>query len=192
MPTAVDRCALKILSNTYWSTGGWRTQPETPPDDFSHATAAGLMFDPIRVTHDQAVVWALRSRTLVSKEAVVAGFLASLSSRRLDLRSALGSFAVLRHFPLHRWCRTEHGEHCCPVLRSLFLCVTSPEFVRRSRSGRRHSSRKIEAGTPLNGVAFLPYRRSVRRQLTGCGSSRQSRRMNGRFAYRKRTSGRSI
>lgn len=38
-------------------------------------------------------------------------FLASLSTRRLDLRSALGSFVVLRHFPEH-----EHtGDGWCPV-----------------------------------------------------------------------------
>lgn len=56
----------------------------------------------------------LRARR-VSGGAVVAGFLASLRSRRLELRSALGSFAVLRHFPAHRWQRVQGGEPCCPV-----------------------------------------------------------------------------
>ena len=115
MATAVDKRALKILFRTYWSSAGWRNQPETSADDLSYAKAAGLMFDPVQVTHDQAVAWALRSRSLVSKEDVVAGFVASLSSRRLDLRSALGSFAVLRNFPFHRWRPTEPTEPSCPV-----------------------------------------------------------------------------
>jgi hypothetical protein len=115
MATVIDKRALRILSSTYWSTAGWRKEPATPAGDFSYAKAAGLMFDPVQVTHDQAVDWALRSKRLVSKKAVVTGFLASLSSRRLDLRSALGSFAVLLNFPLHRWRRIEGGEHCCPV-----------------------------------------------------------------------------
>jgi hypothetical protein len=75
MATSVDKRALKILSSTYWSTSGWRKQPATPAYDFSYAKAAGLMFDPVQVKHDQAVDWALRSRELVSKEGVVAGFL---------------------------------------------------------------------------------------------------------------------
>lgn len=115
MAIAIDKRALKILSRTYWSPAGWRKQPQTPADDFSYAKAAGLMFDPIQITHDQAVDWALRSRGLVSQQGIVKGFLASLRSRRLDLRSALGSFAVLRNFPLHRWRRTDGVEHCCPV-----------------------------------------------------------------------------
>lgn len=115
MAIAVDKRALKTLLSTYWSTEGWKKQPIAPADDFSYAKAAGLMFDSIQVTHDQAIDWALRSKRLVSKEGVVTGFLASLSSRRLDLRSALGSFAVLRNLPLHRWRRIEGAEHCCPV-----------------------------------------------------------------------------
>lgn len=62
MAIAVDKRALKILSNTHWSTAGWKRQPETPADDFSYAKAAGLMFDPVHVTHDQAIDWAIRSK----------------------------------------------------------------------------------------------------------------------------------
>ena len=53
------------------------------------ATCRGRLI-PVQVTHDQAVDWALRSKRLVSKKAALAGFLASLSSPRLDLRSAPG------------------------------------------------------------------------------------------------------
>jgi len=144
MAIAVDKRALRILFDTYWSVAGWKKEPETPPDDFSYAKAAGLMFDPVGLTHDQAVEWALRSKRLASKERVVAGFLASLSSRRLELRSALGSCAVLRHFHPHRWQRIEGAEYCCPVCGG-FDGVTGSEdlnalnFERFKWGGVRHS-----------------------------------------------------
>ena len=144
MANAVDKRALKILLNTYWSAAGWRKQASTPVDDFSYAKAAGLMFDPIEITHDEAVDWALRSRQLVSKVSVVAGFLASLSTRRLNLRSALGSFAVLRNFPRHRWRRIEGAEHYCPICGAFDGTAASEDlnvlnFERFKWGGVRHS-----------------------------------------------------
>lgn len=144
MAIAIDKRALRILSNTYWSSTGWKKQPSTPPDDFSYAKAAGLMFDPVQVTHDQAIDWAFRSRKLVSKETVVSGFLASLSSRRLDLRSALASFAMLRNMPLHRWRRGD-DEHCCPVCGGFDSTARSEDlnvlnFERFKWGGVRHDN----------------------------------------------------
>jgi hypothetical protein len=55
MAIAIDKGALKILSGTYWTSEGWKKQPEISAEDFSYAKTAGLMFDPIRLTHDQAV-----------------------------------------------------------------------------------------------------------------------------------------
>ena len=115
MAAVPDKRALKILLSTYWSAEGWRVGATPSAGDFAYAKAAGLMFDPVQVNHAHAIDWAIHSRTLVSKQRVVAGFLASLSSRRLDLRSALGSFAVLRHFPRHSWRRTNRAEYRCPV-----------------------------------------------------------------------------
>lgn len=101
MKTA-DKRATKILFETYWSSAGWKKQPQTPAEDFAYAKGAGLMFDRVHLTHDQTIDWALASRKLVAKQKIVDGFLASLSSRRLEFRSGLGSFATLRYFPLHR------------------------------------------------------------------------------------------
>jgi hypothetical protein len=115
MMAPVDKRALRILFDTYWTATGWRKQPATSAEDLAYAKSVGVMFEPVLVTHNEAVDWALGCREIVSKEAVVAGFLASLSSRRLDLRSALGSFAVLRNFPSHRWSRTEGPGYSCPV-----------------------------------------------------------------------------
>jgi hypothetical protein len=69
------------------------------------------MFEPVRLSHREIVRRALDARERVDAVAVADSFLASLSTRRLELRSALGSFVVLRHFPDH-----EHtGEGWCPV-----------------------------------------------------------------------------
>lgn len=58
------------------------------------------MFEPKLLSHDEAVDWLLEVRN-VEISAVSNAFLASLSRRRLDWRSALGSYAFARHFPAH-------------------------------------------------------------------------------------------
>lgn len=117
-PSAViDPKALKILQKSYWSSSGWRDPPVTSPADFAYARAAGLMFDPVTYDHNGAVRWLVQTCRQVQATDVARAFLASLSTRRLDLRSALGSYAVFRHLPVHayaphnpanaggRWCR---------------------------------------------------------------------------------------
>ncbi|NLS96822.1 MAG: hypothetical protein GXX96_32200 [Planctomycetaceae bacterium] len=103
MTTPPDRRALKVLFDTYWTSAGWRDERSrsTPPDDFEYAKQAGVMFDPIRVSHDDIVKRAIAAVRAVKRQAVADAFIVSLSSRRLDLRSALGSFAVFQHFARH-------------------------------------------------------------------------------------------
>lgn len=100
-----DKKAVQILKAHFWSSAGWRDElsPATSTDeDIEYAKAAGVMFEPVSLDHDEAVQWLLRSFAQVAQEDVVAAFVSSLGSRRLDLRSALGSFAMARHFPHHR------------------------------------------------------------------------------------------
>lgn len=106
--------ALKILFTTYWSSKGWKAEKDqvTPPDDLLFARRAGVMFDPVRLSHEEIVRRAIDVRAGVEPRAIAAAFLASLSTRRLDLRSALGSYAILRHFPDH----DHHGpRNPCPT-----------------------------------------------------------------------------
>lgn len=112
---AVDKRALRILYSTYWSASGWKNDHMTPPNDFVYAKTAGIMFDTKFLTHDEGVQWALNSRARVSKSHVAEAFLASLTSRRLDWRSALGSYAVSLHLPDHRWTRGIDAGLVCPV-----------------------------------------------------------------------------
>ncbi len=116
--TPVDRRALKVLFDTYWTAAGWRNERSrtTPSDDFEHAKQAGVMFDPIRVSHNDIVKRAIAAVGNLERRAVADAFIVSLTSRRLDLRSALGSFAVFQHFALHpapreREACPQCGEH---------------------------------------------------------------------------------
>jgi hypothetical protein len=114
MNISVDERALEILFTTYWSSSGWKKVYLTPPDDLEYAKAAGVMFESRRIGHDQAVNWALHSRGRVHKAQVADAFLASLSSRRLNWRSALGSFAVSVNLVAHHWSKASGSGFRCP------------------------------------------------------------------------------
>lgn len=98
-----DRRALQILFDTYWSSAGWRGKPSTPPEDYDYAKRAGILFDPVRLTHDQILARALAARVSVSQAQAAAAFLSSLSSSRPELRSAVSSWALLRRLKRHSY-----------------------------------------------------------------------------------------
>ena len=66
------------------------------------ALQAGDLFDPVDLSHDDIVARLVSVRARIDLEQVADAFLASLGTRRLDLRSALGSFACAAQFPDHR------------------------------------------------------------------------------------------
>ncbi len=139
----VDQRALRILSSTYWSSAGWKKDPTSPTADFEYAKSVGMMFEPTQLTHDETIRWALRAREQVSKSQVVNGFIASLSSRRLDWRSALGSYAVSLNLPSHSF-RKSAGCFWCPIC-AAHDSVDKPEdlkvlnFERFKWGGVRHT-----------------------------------------------------
>ena len=53
------------------------------------------------MSHDEIVEWARSSARGADEDALVGGFVMSLGTRRLDRRSALGSYAAIRHLPMH-------------------------------------------------------------------------------------------
>jgi hypothetical protein len=110
----IDKKALQILTKTYWASGRWRDKPETSKEDFAYAKDRGLMFDPVKLTHDQALSWLQRSLKKVNARQVAGAFLASLTSRRLDLRSALGSYAMGRWLPQHPF-QSARGSTTCSL-----------------------------------------------------------------------------
>jgi hypothetical protein len=107
-----NKKALKILFNTYWSSTGWKKEKIISLDDFAYAQNAGVMFQPVSLSHDEVVNWLKLSYTAVNLEYIRNAFLVSLSTRQLELRSALGSFAVAKNFPTHHY----HGDkYCCTI-----------------------------------------------------------------------------
>lgn len=133
----MDKRALKILFEAYWSAQGWhRDGPRVSPDDFAYAKAHGVMFDAVAPDHGDTVARLLALIGRLSQRQVADGFLASLSTRRLDWRSALGSYAVFRWLP-------EHGADPGP---GCDVCGCSPRetdfsilnFERHKWGGVRH------------------------------------------------------
>lgn len=99
----MDAKAKKILTNTYWQSGGWRRGSfMLSAEDFEYAKSKGLMFDPLTVSHDELIrrIIHLHEHN-VTKERVAAAFLHSLSTRKVHLRSALSSWMLTRHLPSH-------------------------------------------------------------------------------------------
>ncbi len=99
----IDQRALKILHASYWSVSGWKREGERQPsaEDFAYAKSKGVMFDPAPAGHAQVVSRLHAAVRQLDRRKVADAFLASLSTRRLELRSALGSFAVFQQMPNH-------------------------------------------------------------------------------------------
>jgi hypothetical protein len=114
MPYDASPQAIRPLLQSYWSSQGWRRPPQFPDEPiFEIAVSAGVMFsEPVAIDHD---AWVSRARAAVAQVTAVdvgAAFIASLETRRLDLRSALGSYAVARHLPTHEFTPTAVGGGC--------------------------------------------------------------------------------
>lgn len=106
-----DERAIKTLVRTYWSSAGWVDEPATPPEEQAHAIEAGTMFaEPVTLAHDDLVAGVVDAASRVSSDGVADAFVASLSTRRLDHRSALGSYAVARHLTRHDFEGDAHGR----------------------------------------------------------------------------------
>jgi hypothetical protein len=132
MSSFYDAKAVKILFETHWTSKGWRVPPfVTPPADLTYATSQGVMFPPVLLPHDAT---RLRLRQLCASMAPSAlgdAFLASLTSGELVLRSALGSFAVARHFPDHPFDPDPVMDYC--TVCGLFPAPTAADAVDLSK-----------------------------------------------------------
>ncbi|HEX3799647.1 MAG TPA: hypothetical protein VH413_13195 [Verrucomicrobiae bacterium] len=112
MNTHLDARALKILCDSYWSPQGWKPQPlwVVSPEDFKYAKSKGVMFESGTRDHQKLVEDLSSTIKQLTRRRVVDAFLASLSTRRLEWRSALGSYAVFQHLPIHE--PVKHDKRC--------------------------------------------------------------------------------
>lgn len=99
-----DRRARKILFERYWSPKGWKHPPSEPsPEDLDYALRQGVLFPKEDLTHDAAVERLERAKALVPRSAVLEGFVASLTSRRVEDRPALASWFAVQRFSSHAY-----------------------------------------------------------------------------------------
>lgn len=137
----MDHRSLKILFDTYWSSSGWNRSVLLPnAEDHAYAKSQRVMFDPVKLTHNNAVSGLRALIPRLSQRQVADGFLASLSTRRLEWRSALGSYAVARWLPEHE---ETPGERKCRVC-GLYAGEQAHDlsifnFERHKWGGVRHS-----------------------------------------------------
>lgn len=103
MTETEDKRAAKILRDTYWSPEGWKPESKrgVSAEDFDYAKAKGVMFEPVHLNHEQAISVVRELVVRLDRRTVVDAFLSSLSTRRLDWRSALGSYSVFQHLVPH-------------------------------------------------------------------------------------------
>lgn len=133
--------SAKILLDTFWSPSGWKPEPLRTllPEDFAYAKSMGMMFDPVRLDHHQALNDLAGVIRKSDRRTVVDAFLASLSTRRLDWRSALGSYAVFQHLPLHMPADTNGRCGTCGLyLDSIEEDLNLINFERHKWGGVRH------------------------------------------------------
>ena len=100
----MDKKAKKILLNTFWSSKGWKDQPDAfAGEDFNYAKSKGLMFDPVTISHDKIIQRLQELHQEITKERVASAFLHSLSTKKVYLRSALSSWALTTGLPVHSY-----------------------------------------------------------------------------------------
>lgn len=134
----LDKKAHCILFDTYWLNGAWVKNPSTSPEDFEYAKSAGYMFEAKEFSHSGVLQWLSKSLKSVNIQDVSNAFLASLSTRRLDLRSAIGSFAIARHFPKHDFDGDTHCSICGAIEKLNVIDLNVLNFERHKWGGVRH------------------------------------------------------
>lgn len=103
---------LKILYDTYWNSIGWK-DGHISNEDFITAKEEGYMFEyPQSISHTETLE---RINVIIKKtdvRDVANAFLYSLSSHKLEFRSALGSYWYAISIYNHEATREEHCKIC--------------------------------------------------------------------------------
>lgn len=135
---------LKILLDYYWDSNGWKDEDEQTlsAEDFAIAKSEGYMFDNAKRTISHAET--LQRLSLVVKKidpsSVANVFLYSLSTRRLEYRSALGSYWYAISIPMHE--QTPYAfDYICPTCSwHKNIDLNCKNFVRYKFGGVGHDS----------------------------------------------------
>ena len=115
---------LKILLNTYWSSQGWK-DGSISDEDFDIAKNEGYMFNyPDYAPHDEVLKHAKEIAEKIDKKDVANAFLFSLSTRKLEYRSALGSYCYIKSIPEHN----HNGNSHCDICNWYGFCEDPDEY----------------------------------------------------------------
>ena len=98
MSNILDSRALQILLSF-----NSLSPNSTSEEDFAYAKKAGLLFDPLLQSHEEALSQACRETVRATKSHVTNLFLASFVSSRLDWRAGLSAYAMMQSFPVHEF-----------------------------------------------------------------------------------------
>lgn len=134
----MDKKAKDILFRTYWSSAGWKEDKKIEPGDFEYAKSKGLMFDPLTISHDDCVNRIVEITMSITCEQVAKAFLSSLSTRRLDWRSGIGSYYIGNLFTAHSYSpavsgyyyengKVAHTVYTCKICKELKYGVVGQE-----------------------------------------------------------------
>ena len=139
----MDEEAKRILLKAYWGTGGWKNG-DVDDDDFQYAREHGVMFAPISLTHAQLVRETIAARDAIGPKRCGNAFIASLASRKVWLRSALGSFGNCVDLNSHRFSphpmdsQSHLCRHCDSLRRESDCNLNVLSFERLKWGGVRH------------------------------------------------------
>ena len=102
---------LGILLSTYWSSKGWK-DGTISKEDFQVAKEQGYMFDyPKYETHEDTLKKVNGLLEKINPVDVANAFLYSLSTRKLEYRSILGSYYYAKAVPMHELAEKQ-SKHC--------------------------------------------------------------------------------
>ena len=111
-----NKKAWSILKKMYWSSEGWKFPPVMPSkEDFESATKAGYLFEEKNLNHDEVVAWVLTLTKRISDQQAGNAFLVSLLDERIELRSTLGSYAVLHSMKSHDFMPSSYDDSYCNI-----------------------------------------------------------------------------
>ncbi|PHR57785.1 MAG: hypothetical protein COA44_04715 [Arcobacter sp.] len=135
-----NKKAIKILSDKYWDTKtGWQKKVISQ-DDFNYAKEQGVMFDELLVNHDDILKSCLTTIEDTSKANIINAFISSLSNRKLELRSALGSYACGINLTPHKFLKTSSSSCaiCGTYKHDEYSDINVLNFERFKFAGVRH------------------------------------------------------
>lgn len=115
-------------------------------NDYEKERADGYILRIEAYTHDDLIIKLNELVSIISLSDVSKAFVASLSTRRLELRSALGSYMCARNLPVHPYTKTIFSNVCgiCGTTESVRVDKNVFNYDRHKWGGLSHLSPSYE------------------------------------------------